>query len=463
MLATFQQGPQPGDVVEARYVIRERIGQGGMGCVFLAEQPALERSVAIKFLQPELVDNPDLARRIHQEAVLACRVRDPHCVAVLDQGALPDGTPYLVMEYVPGRPLGRILADEPVPLMRAIDLFGQVLAAIAATHRSGIFHGDVKTDNFLVEAIDGADHVTLIDFGLAQMIGAPSRTDLEQGEIVVSGTPDYMAPEVIGGEPPSPASDLYGAGVILYELLTGTTPFGGGTAMEIMLRHARDEVMPPSQRRPDRGIPSVLDGVVLKALEKRPDARFRDAVAFARELRGAAQAAASWPRSMALGDASPTAPADVAAAIPPWLPAHGSDCSGACHTTKVELPRRAIADALRCGDVAAIADGYLRLEEVAYRKRIGPQVAVLGPRSDHTSALCEARHQLSCRDHAQNLHEKRISGGNATGAARSASRCLVSLDVVVNDASQTMVSSRVSGANSSCGANARRARPWACE
>lgn len=354
--------PQPGDVVEGRYVIRERIGQGGMGGVFLAEQAAPERSVAIKFLHPELVDNPDFALRIHQEAVLACRVRDPHCVAVLDWGTLPDGTPYLVMEHVPGRPLGRVLAEEPVPLVRAVDLFGQVLAAIAAAHRSGILHGDVKTDNFLVEATDGADHVTLIDFGLAQMIGAPPRTDLKQGEIVISGTPDYMAPEVIGGDPPSPASDMYGAGVILYELLTGTTPFGGGTAMEIMQRHARDEVTPPSQRRPDRGVPPVLDGVVLKALEKRPDARFCDAAAFAREMHAATQAAASWLRPMALGHVSLPAPADVSAVIPPRRRlARGSDCSGARHTAKLELLRRAIADALRRGDVAAIVDGYLQL------------------------------------------------------------------------------------------------------
>ncbi len=357
----MQPGLNPGDVVDGKYVLRERIGQGGMGSVFLADQPALLRSVAIKVLHPDFAGIPAHARRLHDEAVIACHVRSPHCVEVFDSGALPDGTPYIVMEHVPGRPLGRIIADEPISLSRALDLFDQILHAIAATHHSGIVHGDVKSDNFLVELVDGVDHVTLIDFGLAQAVATPARVDPEHDEIMISGTPEYMAPERIAGDPPSPASDLYGAGVILYELLTGTTPFGGGTAMEIMVRQTRDKVIPPSQRRPDRAIPPVIDRIVLRALEKRPEARFADAAIFARALRAAApplQLRRPVPDSDSL---QPASGGDPSTRRSRRRFARGSDCGSSRRGEEIEAMCREIGGALRRGDVAAIADGYLQL------------------------------------------------------------------------------------------------------
>jgi serine/threonine protein kinase len=340
----MQAGPKLGDVLEGRYVLRERIGQGGMGYVFLADQPALRRSVAIKVLHPELAGIPAHARRFQDEAVIACHVRSPHCVQVFDSGALLDGTPYIVMEHVPGRSLGRIIADESISLPRALDLFDQVLRALAATHRNGIVHGDVKSDNFLVELVEGVDHVTLIDFGLARAIAPPASVDQDHDEIMISGTPEYMAPERIAGEPASPASDLYGAGVILYELLTGTTPFSGGTAMEIMFRQARDEVIPPSQRRPDRAIPPVLDRIALRALDKRPEARFADAASFARALRAAGPLRA--PRPDVGGSEQRTADRDTSTRRLHRRFARGSDCGSSRRGEEVEAVRREIGAAL---------------------------------------------------------------------------------------------------------------------
>jgi serine/threonine-protein kinase len=275
-----------GDVLDGKYVLGECIGQGGMGSVFLAEQPALGRTVAIKVLHPDLAHRPAHAGRLRDEAMTACRVRSSHCLSVIDCSSLPDGASYLVMEYIPGRSLARLAAEETLPLSRVVELFDQVLVALASTHDAGIVHADVKSDNFLVECFEGRDHVTMIDFGLARFASSPG-IDVEDGEAIVSGTPEYMAPEVVCGGPPVLASDLYAAGVILYEFLTGTTPFGGGSAASIMVRHAYDVAVPPSLRRPDRNIPAALDRVVMRALEKQPEARFRDAAEFAQALRAA--------------------------------------------------------------------------------------------------------------------------------------------------------------------------------
>ncbi|HEY6175796.1 MAG TPA: serine/threonine-protein kinase, partial [Kofleriaceae bacterium] len=274
----------PGDVLDGKYVLREVIGDGGMGHVFLADQPALERTVAVKVLRPELAGSAVHMRRLRNEARAACRVRSPRCVAVIDQGTLPDGAPYLVMQHVPGRSLGQVIDEDAIPLARVVDLQCQILNALAAIHDAGIVHADVKSDNVLVERIRGVDHVTLIDFGLARLESAPASVDVEGGEVMVSGTPEYMAPEVVCGGTAIRASDVYAAGVILYELLTGAPPFLGISATDTMRQHAHDAVVPPSQRAPERDIPPALDRVVLRALRKRPEARFPDAAAFAREL-----------------------------------------------------------------------------------------------------------------------------------------------------------------------------------
>ncbi|HEX3478334.1 MAG TPA: serine/threonine-protein kinase [Kofleriaceae bacterium] len=334
---TAVQGLQPGEVVGGRYVLRGCIGEGGMGSVFLADQPGLQRRVAIKVLHRELASEPVHARRLREEAMIASRVRSASCVGVIARGELPDGTPYLVMEYVPGEVLGDVIAGQPVPLARAVDVMEQVLRALGAVHAAGIVHGDVKSDNFLVETVAGRDRVTLIDFGLARLADAPHEIDLEDGEVMVSGTPEYMAPEIIAGEPPTRASDLYAAGVLLYELLTGTTPFGGGTPVEILTRHAREAVIPPSLRSPGRDLPPALDRVVLRALRKAPEARFSDAAAFARELR-AAVAALRPPVARPEIPGCAALPASRTASHGPALPrrwARGSDC-----TTAVRDPAR---------------------------------------------------------------------------------------------------------------------------
>jgi serine/threonine-protein kinase len=267
------------------YQLRDVIGTGGMGVVFDAER-AGER-VALKVLHPQRRQDERAIRRFHDEALAGLIVRHENLAATVDHGDTPDGVPFLVMERVVGESLGaRIQRDGAPSLRRGVAMVQQILAGLGALHAAGIVHGDVKSDNVLVERLaDGSDRVRLIDFGLAH-VQFGSHDEVRRpmpDEELVSGTPEYMAPEVARGEGSSMASDLYGVGIILYELITGSTPFAGGSSTEIVRRQLEDEVVPPSLRCDDE-VPPAFERLVLKALEKRSDARFGSAAAFSAAL-----------------------------------------------------------------------------------------------------------------------------------------------------------------------------------
>lgn len=354
MCSTPYQLPEPGSVLRDTYVVRERLGEGGMGVVFLADQPALARTVAIKILHPALARDPQMARSFCDEAVAAGRVRHPGSVAIHDIGRTVDGALFIVMEHLRGRPLARLVAEQIMPVPRALAIVDQVLAAVGAAHDAGVIHADIKSDNFIVEELAGEDRVVLIDYGLA-------RFDARGGvHGMLAGTPEYLAPELVLGAAPSVASDIYAVGTILYELLTGTTPFAGGAPNEILARHVEDVVIPASLRRTDGTIPHGLDLVVLRALDKDPTRRFADADEMRRSLKAIAPARAlpsyAPAEQMAvLPETSPTRDCGVSRGRHRF--AHGSDI--------VELQftecRRALAAAIVQGDVPAIAAGYLRL------------------------------------------------------------------------------------------------------
>lgn len=258
------------------YVLGRRLGAGGMGAVYEAQ--ANGRAVAIKVPYCETLDSYHAARRFRDEGVAGSIVEHPNVVRIYEHGER-DGIPYLVMEQVSGERLCAKLAREGgVSLRRAAEIVRELLHGLAALHAAGIVHADVKSDNLLV---DGRDRVKLIDFGLAHpdLEGRPRGVRTRD---MVSGTPDYMAPEVIRGEGSTAASDIYAAGVILYELVTGTTPFSGGSCSDIVNRHLREPVVPPALRRTD--LPPILDRIIMRALEKDPTKRFASAAAFAAAL-----------------------------------------------------------------------------------------------------------------------------------------------------------------------------------
>jgi serine/threonine-protein kinase len=250
-----------------------------MGQVFAADHPRLGR-IAVKVM-PSSLDTPQAARAF-DEAEMVARVRHPNVVRIFDHGTSPDGVSFLAMEYVRGISLGALVrAEGPLPLAQIRTIASQLLAGLAAIHREGLVHADLKSDNVLID--QDSDHITIIDFGLAR----PSKMRLRADDQIISGTPEYMAPELIRGAMIMPSADLYAVGVILYELLTGTTPFTGNSTGEVFTRHLEDDVVLPSLRCPDRMIPSALEMEILQALSKDPDARPVNALAFARALRRA--------------------------------------------------------------------------------------------------------------------------------------------------------------------------------
>jgi eukaryotic-like serine/threonine-protein kinase len=277
-----------GSVLQGRYRIMSRVSQGGIGVVYCGERVGLGRPVAIKFLHEAITATPEIRQRFEIEAKAASRLGHPNCVAVIDFGVDQD-SPFLVMDFVPGRTLRTILQEGPMAVDRALELGRQVLAGLAHAHERGIVHRDVKPDNVLVISDAMGEHARIIDFGLAKLKGLATIT----GGIAV-GTPSYMSPEQTLGKRADARSDVYGAGVMLFELLTGKKPFVAETPFEIMRLQREAPVPRFATIAPERQIPAELEQVVHQALAKDPADRYPSAVELAHALERA-QAAAREP------------------------------------------------------------------------------------------------------------------------------------------------------------------------
>jgi serine/threonine-protein kinase len=262
-----------GRILDDKFRLRACIGIGGSGAVYKADQIALGRTVAVKILSEELTADPRLVKRFHDEALAASRLNHPNTVSVIDYGQTPDGLLYIVMEYLRGPTLTHLLSREhPLPLARILAIVSQVLSGIEEAHLAGVVHADLKCDNIVVDQRrSGQDQVKVVDFGIARLVNAPR--DGEDRNIC--GTPEYMAPEIISGAPPSFASDLYAVGIVLYELISGQTPFVGGTAVDILTRQLKQE--PPPLALGSREAGPALPALVARSLAKKPADRFGDA------------------------------------------------------------------------------------------------------------------------------------------------------------------------------------------
>jgi serine/threonine protein kinase len=271
----------PGTCVDGKYIICDVLGMGGAAVVYAAEQVGLKRVVAFKLYSMESGTTAQLLERFQREAELLARIHHENVVAVFDSGIMFDGSPYLVVQRLSGESLAARLAEGGLSMGEAVQLARQALHALVALGDAGITHRDVKPDNLVLDRLpDGSTVLKLVDFGIAKEIAAQVPGVPED----LVGTPHYMAPEQVRGEPLDARCDLYALGATLYEMLTGRPPHTGETLHDLATATLFDPIIPVRALRPE--CPERLEQIVMRALEREPGARF----CTAREMRSALDA-----------------------------------------------------------------------------------------------------------------------------------------------------------------------------
>ena len=261
----------PGSTV-AGYRIEALIGRGGMGAVYRADEQGLGRKVALKVIAPELAQDERFRERFLRESRIAASLDHPHVIPIYQAGE-ENGVLYLAMRYVEGTDLAKLLAEEgALEPRRTVEILSQVAEALDAAHEKGLVHRDVKPSNVLIAEAAGKEHCYLADFGLTKRTGSLSGVSV-QGDVV--GTLEYVAPEQITGDPLDERADVYSLGCVVYECLTGQSPFPRATDVALLWAHVHEEPTPPSKARPD--LPNELDTVLARALAKEPGRRYRTA------------------------------------------------------------------------------------------------------------------------------------------------------------------------------------------
>ncbi len=284
-----QQDPFIGrDVLNGQFQILQKIGSGGMGSVYKALQPAMNRMVAIKILHPKLASRKDLVSRFRREARAMSHLTHPNTVKVYLYGELEDGSLYIVMEYLEGKNLNQTVRTEgPMTIERGLPILIQACNALDEAHRAGIIHRDLKPENIFVTNQGGMkDFAKVLDFGLAKV----TEREMRPGSIILTqegmvfGTPEFMSPEQAQGKSLTPGSDIYSLAVILYEVLTGKLPFDAKNPMEFIQLHVTTKPKPINERVPGKTFPPLLWTVLSRALEKKSDDRYQSAAEFAHAL-----------------------------------------------------------------------------------------------------------------------------------------------------------------------------------
>jgi eukaryotic-like serine/threonine-protein kinase len=281
--------PLLGAVLAERYTMVRKIGEGGMGAVYEARHAIIGKRVAVKVLLEKFLENQELVARLLQEARLASSIGHENIVDVTDYGTTSDGRAFVVMEFLEGESLAQlVIRDAPLPVERSLSILRQVASALSAAHAKGIVHRDVKPENIYLVRRGELDFVKVVDFGVSKAVHSreegPDRQRLTRTGTVL-GTPLYMSPEQArGGEDVDHRADIWGAGLMLYECLTGEVPFRANNYLGVISQVLTQETVPPSQLRPELGIPAAVDRVVVCALDKDRDKRYQHMVEFEHDL-----------------------------------------------------------------------------------------------------------------------------------------------------------------------------------
>ncbi|PTL76679.1 serine/threonine-protein kinase [Vitiosangium sp. GDMCC 1.1324] len=282
--AMYGEELSPGALVGG-YVVESTRYWGSVSTLYRARDARTGVAAALKVMRPQFAAARGALRRFQQEAETLKRLRHPHIVDVLEHGTLPDGRPFIAMEWLEGRDLAAELAARgPFSAREALELVEQVGSALRAAHGAGVIHRDLKAQNVVVRAGGAGLGVKLVDFGVAKLLGPQESGMAATSTGMVLGTPLSMAPEQIRGETPDARTDLYGLGVLLYQLVTGRPPFQGTTLVELEEQHLHAPVPRASERAP---VPAALDAVVGRCLEKRREDRYADVDAVLEALRRA--------------------------------------------------------------------------------------------------------------------------------------------------------------------------------
>jgi serine/threonine protein kinase len=265
-----------GTTVSGRYQVQQLVGQGGMGALYAAQHVEIGRKVAVKILHPDFRVSEDIFLRFKQEATLAATLSHTNICSVFDFGKLEDGTPYLIMDLLEGTTLADLIAQEGrLEPRRATRIFAQICDALTHAHKKGVAHRDLKPSNIMIENDEGIELAKIVDFGIAKSLekDAPQLTAAHE----TIGSPYYMSPEQCQAGPIDHRTDIYSLGCLMYETLTGRTPFRASNALQMMYSHVHNEPDLMSEVAPGSDIPPALEQVVLKAMRKKPEERFQTA------------------------------------------------------------------------------------------------------------------------------------------------------------------------------------------
>ena len=277
-----------GSIIRGKYRILRKVGQGGMGTVYEALHLRFNERRALKVMSPEVASDPDFVKRFEREAVVTRRLQHPNAVHVDDIEEAEDGRPYIVMEFVEGQSLKRLIQKEgALPVPRVCSIIKQAAAALGAAHALGMVHRDIKPDNIVLLAAGAGEQAKVLDFGIAKLKESRSGDVNLTATGAIIGTPQYMSPEqAMGkrGEELDGRSDLYSLGVVMYQMLTGQLPFAADTTLALLQAHAFEAPRPLAEVRPDLPLPDAISRVVMRCLAKKPEDRPADAQALIAEI-----------------------------------------------------------------------------------------------------------------------------------------------------------------------------------